>query len=141
LCCVVRLHAHVCILFCFYLFPSCVSVFATFEQVFRPPLSACLSVRCKLMHHLRAGNSRQCAMCEYVPGCCILFVSLMMLIFGLRDLAPLLWCTVSILRSPWRFVGLVSSKMMCATLSRFSLPLVLWGFIYFVTLLFMLSQF
>jgi hypothetical protein len=44
LCCVVCLRVRVCVLFCFYLFSSCVSVFAAFERVFRPPSSADLSI-------------------------------------------------------------------------------------------------
>jgi hypothetical protein len=81
-----------------------------------PPLSACLSVRCKLMCHLHAGNSWKYVACECVLVHCVLFVLLMKLGFGPHNLVPLLWRAVSILSSPSHFVGLVSFETTCVTL-------------------------
>jgi hypothetical protein len=122
LCCVVRLRACVCILFCLCLPLSCISMFAAFERVFCLPSITCLSIQCKLMRRLRAGNFWQCAVCEYALRCCVLFVSLMKLIFGPRDSAPLLWRVVSTLRSPG-----ILSEATCVTLSRFCLAPSLLG--------------
>jgi hypothetical protein len=138
----VRPRACVCILFSFYLFSSCAFAFATFEQVLYPPLSACRSVRCKLLCRLRTGNSRQYVVCECVLGRCVFFVLLMKLIFSPHDLVPLLWHAVSISRSPWHFMGFISSYMTHVTLSRFCLAHCLLGASFiFKTLLFMLLRF
>jgi hypothetical protein len=104
---VVRFHACVCILF--------LLIFIMRIYVF----------------YLRAGNTWQYVASECVPRRCVLFVLLMKLIFGPRDLVPLLWCNVSILRSPWHFV--------CYTFAILFSPLPFGGFVYFGTLLFTLS--
>jgi hypothetical protein len=73
------------------------------------------------------GNYRQCAVWESVVGCFVLLVSSMRLILVLLTWCPILLYPTPILRSPWRFVGFVPSKMTYGVISQFCLAPYLSG--------------